>query len=1099
MQFIFNLFTSYPYIELPYDAAGWIGLFFVLGLLVFMLMKARDTGKTFIKKNWLLFLLVVGFSCVTALFIGFRFPSQQTVKLFGLPFIYQPAAVMIFAAVPITLCAGFFGTVGATLAGALTGLMIGLWDTHHIFTVFEYAGLGLLFSWLIRQCYKSAFFSLIRHPLLASFIVPAIFIPITMFNSLFVTGGELAIRIDYALTQSWHYSVSHFVVFFVGGAIAEAIYLLKVKTWVRCPVFTDSPIDRNLSLKFTVSILPIFIAAFVVLLLGDWVAAGQASRKLIEDRLANMSAIAAESLPFFLETGQNLVTNFADEELLQMDADSLRFVFEERLNSIPYFTEFILFDADGELVYSYPQDIGMVSEADELAAVNLALEGAQTQTCSVRPGVEGANGAKTSFIASINNSKNQVVGVLLGRTDIATNPFTQPAIRAIDAIVANGGEGWVMDEESHIVYHSDPGKLMDRFYGYTNQESRFYEQSNPGEPPKYIYFKRSSGRPWAFVLSVPTTQVQQLAMDIAVPLLIILALLSLSIIILLQYLISLVTSDLKLLAGKATQIAHGKFSNSLQIHRDDEVGQFASAFEQMRLSLLARLDEIKSLLKVSHGVASNLDIHQAFQPILDTCIAKGASTARVILYEQDMFDIENKGTLRLAAGERPEQYAHLDEVIFEMVKDEDVLVVPNCHRYRVLSSHKRLPGALMAFCLMNDQKVDGVIWLGFDRAQQFEETDLQFFSTLAGQAAIAVVNANLYASAEVGRQRIETILASLPEPVLVFDHKMRLQFLNAASTRIPRLLKAEESGAYVADVVAHKTLLELLLHPDSSGTVTQELAMPNGKTFMASVANVMSGEQPVGKICMLRDVSYYKELNEVKSEFVSTVSHDLKSPLTLLSGYTRLLEMVGDLNPQQKGYTQKIAQGIEQMTHLVNSILDIERIESGMALNVSKVNAIDLIEKIVVSLEPPAKQKSIQIIIQENADSNVAIETDADLLQQALHNLIENAIKYTNFGGQIEIAVEYGEDSIEFKIKDNGMGISPVDLQYVFEKFYRSGDKDMYRQRGTGLGLAIVKSISEKLGGRVWVKSDLGKGSTFFFELPYYVQDGEGNLLNQAD
>jgi signal transduction histidine kinase len=260
--------------------------------------------------------------------------------------------------------------------------------------------------------------------------------------------------------------------------------------------------------------------------------------------------------------------------------------------------------------------------------------------------------------------------------------------------------------------------------------------------------------------------------------------------------------------------------------------------------------------------------------------------------------------------------------------------------------------------------------------------------------------------------------------------------------------------------------------------------MPEGRTYMASVAGVMASDNEVGKICMLRDISRYKELDTLKSEFVSTVSHDLKTPLSMIEGYANLMGIVGELNTQQKIYSKNITEGIEHMTQLVDDILDLTRFESSVGIILSRVNLIEAIEKIVSIVEPRTKQKNIQLILNETVDSGVFIETDFSMLQRALLNLLENAVKYTPTGGQIEITTQFSEDAVVFEVRDNGMGISPVDVPYIFDKFYRSGDQETIHKRSTGLGLAIVKSIADRLAGRVWVQSKLGKGSTFYLELP---------------
>jgi signal transduction histidine kinase len=237
-------------------------------------------------------------------------------------------------------------------------------------------------------------------------------------------------------------------------------------------------------------------------------------------------------------------------------------------------------------------------------------------------------------------------------------------------------------------------------------------------------------------------------------------------------------------------------------------------------------------------------------------------------------------------------------------------------------------------------------------------------------------------------------------------------------------------------------------------------------------------------VCILRDVTHLKELDTLKSDFVATVSHDLRSPLTLLRGYATMLEMVGELNEQQKGYTSKIVAGVENMARLVNNLLDLGRIEIGVGLQIEAVPVLDILDRVTSALQLQASQKEITLEVETSRDMPRTVEADQALLHQAVYNLVENALKYTPNRGRVTIRVRPAPDSLTFEVIDTGIGISPPDLPHLFEKFYRGKQREARAQHGTGLGLAIVHSIVERHGGRVWVESELGQGSTFFLRIP---------------
>jgi signal transduction histidine kinase len=197
-----------------------------------------------------------------------------------------------------------------------------------------------------------------------------------------------------------------------------------------------------------------------------------------------------------------------------------------------------------------------------------------------------------------------------------------------------------------------------------------------------------------------------------------------------------------------------------------------------------------------------------------------------------------------------------------------------------------------------------------------------------------------------------------------------------------------------------------------------------------------------------------------------------------------MLQMVGDLNEQQTGYVNKIVNGVESMSNLVNNLLDLGRIEAGVGLQLEMVPVLDTVEQVAEALKMQAIQKKIALNLDFPQETMPVVEADPALLQQAIHNLVENAIKYTEGSGKVDVRVKVADETILFEIEDNGIGVAPVDVPRLFERFYRAPGRRARKQRGSGLGLAIVKSIAKKHGGKVWVESQLGQGSTFYLEIP---------------
>jgi signal transduction histidine kinase len=315
----------------------------------------------------------------------------------------------------------------------------------------------------------------------------------------------------------------------------------------------------------------------------------------------------------------------------------------------------------------------------------------------------------------------------------------------------------------------------------------------------------------------------------------------------------------------------------------------------------------------------------------------------------------------------------------------------------------------------------------------------------------------------------------------VTDENSRLLLANPAARLV--LGPAGKAAAPGEAIVLQKELIDLLQGLDS-GKKSAEVTLPDGKIYYASASAVLADGRPVGRVCVLQDVTHFKELDALKSDFVSTVSHDLRSPLTLMRGYATMLSMVGKLNEQQKGYADKITSGVDNMAKLVDTLLDLGRLEAGVDLQVEEVRLREFAAGVTDILQLQAGQKKIRLAVESVEPLPDTIVADRALLQQALYNLIENAIKYTPDGGQVRLFVKAYPQAVQFEVRDNGIGIAAADQPRLFEKFFRGSQREARAQRGSGLGLSIVRSIAERHGGKVWLESQVGQGSTFHLLVP---------------
>ena len=392
------------------------------------------------------------------------------------------------------------------------------------------------------------------------------------------------------------------------------------------------------------------------------------------------------------------------------------------------------------------------------------------------------------------------------------------------------------------------------------------------------------------------------------------------------------------------------------------------------------LEEINSLLRVSQGVASSLEMQDAVKPVLDAILSTGANSVSVVLSPSILPDTFVELPSRFAMGAGQDIYAHLDDQILALAQNQEKIVLPNLTRSRELDLDPSLPQplALLAVALRHENRYYGVVWAGYEQPRMFSDADVRFVTTLAGQAALAVANAHLFLNVEASRRQLEAILNSTPDPVLVTDHRNRLaadQSCRDSCFGSNREDRTHDIGMKTEKVVKLRPLLALL---QSTTTENQsaEIVLADKRTYLATASSVMVEGRQIGRVCIMRDVTHFKELDTMKSEFVATVSHDLRSPLTLMRGYATMLEMVGELNEQQQGYVKKIISGVENMSRLVNNLLDLGRIEIGVGLQVENVTVLDIIERVTSALQLQAAQKNIALSVELSKDMPHAVEAD---------------------------------------------------------------------------------------------------------------------------
>jgi two-component system NtrC family sensor kinase len=394
--------------------------------------------------------------------------------------------------------------------------------------------------------------------------------------------------------------------------------------------------------------------------------------------------------------------------------------------------------------------------------------------------------------------------------------------------------------------------------------------------------------------------------------------------------------------------------------------------------------------------------------------------------------------------------------------------------------------SILSVPLFVGERVTGVLTVGRRSASQpFSEHHVHLLSTLADSAAIAIENARLYWQADSERAKLDTILREIEDAVIVADADLRLLLLNNAARAAFNLTDAA-LGQALADAIPLKAVTDLFDQRKlRSQAWRADIVLADGRTLQGQLS-VLSG---IGYGAVLHDITRLKELDKIKSEFVSIVSHDLRTPLTAIRGYVELLPRVGPLNEQQREFVARVEYSMTNIVSLISDLLDIGRIEAGVDWEMKPLALEAIVREAVDDLQPEAALAQQQLTAQLTPLPPVM--GNARRLRQVVNNLVSNGLKYTPAGGQISVTAREDGEFIFLQVRDTGIGIALEDQRHVFDKFFRVRSDATERINGSGLGLSIVKAIVEKHNGRVWVESEPGKGSTFTVVLPKYLKSDE--------
>ena len=331
------------------------------------------------------------------------------------------------------------------------------------------------------------------------------------------------------------------------------------------------------------------------------------------------------------------------------------------------------------------------------------------------------------------------------------------------------------------------------------------------------------------------------------------------------------------------------------------------------------------------------------------------------------------------------------------------------------------------------------------------------------------------------KSRIETIINQMRDGIIGLDEKRNILFLNVVAQKLIGLKENDIVGKYAPDVALKNDLMRKLLQTDEDKKDLKIYLDDKEGFFNKDVLDVTNNQEVIGQVIVLRNITIFHELNEAKTNFIATVSHELKTPISSIKMSMQLLQdaRIGSLSQDQKQLVNNINDDTDRLLKITSELINMAQVETGnIQFNIQPTPVKDIIEEAVDAVQIPAQQKNISIKINIPPVSPV-IEADKEKTTWVLINLLTNAIKYSFESSQIEITVTNNNKQMEISVKDHGRGIEEKYLTRVFDRYFKvPGSHERSR---TGLGLAISKEFIEAQGGKIWVNSQIGAGSEFGF------------------
>ena len=526
------------------------------------------------------------------------------------------------------------------------------------------------------------------------------------------------------------------------------------------------------------------------------------------------------------------------------------------------------------------------------------------------------------------------------------------------------------------------------------------------------------------------------------------------------------------------------------------VTQTSLAMEQARLfgETRQRLHEVATLYTMAQQIAGQLDLQAVLDKIVVTLRqAIGCRGCCIFLIDQTGEQLEIKAADGLKPHWRETAKLKVGEGIAgRAVSENRTIYVPDTRRDPTFVVFDEEVRSLLVIPLLAHGEIIGAINVDDDRPNAFGSTQERLLAIAGSQAGMVIDNAQLFAKISAEQQQTRAIIQHMADGLLVMDSEGVIITCNQTLAMMLGLHTGQIIGQKTGSPDLPPNLASVTTSTTQmarTGVLAREVSIdtPRPRTLQVySTTVVGDNRQPIGEVRVVHDITKERELEHLKDEFFSTISHELRTPLFSIHGFAQIMVEEGDnldVATRQE-FLGTIQRQALQLSDMVNNLLDMSRLDEGK-LNLVKQSVVieDLIHQTILKLQGFAHQQKVKLV-SDLSPMLPAVSGDKERLEQVLTNLIGNAIKFSEADGEVVILAAKVDQEIQIAVKDNGVGISPEELEQIFSRFYQAESHHQRTTKGSGLGLHIAQKIVEAHAGRIWAESEVGQGSTFRFTLP---------------